>query len=414
MMKLPVFILTLLLILLLMTACQEEALPTLIDLDATETVVNATAIAAATASVPTITPTQVTPTFPPTFTPTDEPTATPTNVVTPTPEGFSEEGTIYYIYNDDAIASVHGDGTNNEILITFGVGSEISDLSASPDGELLSFVADGSGSAREVFVASRDGSYIQQVSCLGLPDVWEPTWTPDGQSLVFYASQFPDGPRDIYMADFAGSNDCPSGNNQRLLIALGSTEAGGFTWNADQSKLFFGNNSIYVYDVPTTETYQLTQAGAYGPDSSMIHSLTEDRLYFLKTVRERGTGNIGTAFVIVREPSVRPDRPLGVDGALIYATDLIFSSDFNYILIPTNDSIYVYDAIINSNRRLLSGLRAAPDGTFSPDERYIAYTALDLQNSVEQIYVTDLTASNSDQLTTNPEGTIQDLIWLEG
>jgi len=171
---------------------------------------------------------------------------------------------------------------------------------------------------------------------------------------------------------------------------------------------------MFVYDVASTEIYQLTQAGAYGPDSAMIHSWADERLYYLKTVRESGTGNIGTAFVVIRQPSVRPDRPLAVEGALIYATDLVFSRDNDYVLIPTEDGLFVYDAEINSTQRILTGLRASPNGTFSPDARQIAYTALDPRTSVEQVFITDFTASLSDQLTTNPEGTITDMVWLEG
>jgi len=400
-------------IMMLLAACQQEqALPTQIDLSGSQTAQFVTAQAA----LPTITPTSRIPTLPPTFTPTPIPSATPTDpadVPTATPPGFSEGGRIFYIYNDDTIASVTADGAENEIVVNFGVGSRINDLTASPDGTLLTFVAQAGGSAREVFVSSPDGSYLQQISCLGFPDVRQPTWTPDGTAITFFAAQFPDGPRDIYIANLAGSNNCPDGNNQRLLITLGSADAADLTWNPDQSRLFYGNNSVFVYDAESALSYKLTQAGAYGVDTALHYNSRSERFYYLKTVRT-DNGDIGRSLIIVQNIN-EPERPLGGgQGLLLFANDLIPSKDNNWLLITTRSELYILDVLSNANQRILSGLRAAPDATFAPDSNQIAYTALDPVSSVEQIFITNRTASISKQLTNNPEGTITDLVWLEG
>lgn len=404
---------SIIIMIMVLVGCQQESpLPTQIDLSGSQTAQFVTAQAA----LPTITPTSRIPTLPPTFTPTPIPSSTPTDaadVPTPTPEGFSQNGTIFYIYNDDSIASVSGDGAENEIIINFGVGSRINDLTASPDGTLLTFVAQAGGSAREVFVSSPDGSYLQQISCLGYPDVRQPTWTPDGTAITFFAAQFPDGPRDIYIADLAGSNDCPAGNNQRLLVTLGSMEAADLEWNSNQSRLFFANNSVFVYDVEANRTYKLTQAGAFGFDTALHYNPRNQRFYYLKTVRAEN-GDIGRALIIVQDTD-EPERPLGGgQGLLLFANDLIPSPDDNWLLITTRNELFLLDVLSNANQRILGGLRAAPDATFAPDSNQIAYTGLDPVSGVEQIFLTNRTASVSKQLTDNPEGTISDLVWLEG
>ena len=145
-------------ILLALAACQEEdgealVVPTQFDLAMAQTSDAATAIYEATLYAPTPVPTSVRPTLPPTYTLVSTPTEmTPTVLPETAPESDDTSGSIYFVYNNDSIIAVSGDGLRAEFIYTVGMGIPIEHLTPSPDGEFLAFVAPGSGSAREVWI----------------------------------------------------------------------------------------------------------------------------------------------------------------------------------------------------------------------------------------------------------------------
>ena len=149
-----------LLIVICAAACQPQAasqvLPTVMGADSP-------IAAAPTATVPL--PTNQAPTLPATWTPSPEPTLIPSDTPSPTPEAKTEgSGHLFYIFNGDSVVRLAADGTSEELIL---VGNAPADLELSPDGTLLAYTAQGSGSAREVYVSNLDGTYTQQVSCLG-------------------------------------------------------------------------------------------------------------------------------------------------------------------------------------------------------------------------------------------------------
>ncbi len=396
-----------------LVACQAPpSLPTEISLEQFSTELAATSQTA----LPTSTPTRSAPTLPPTFTPTTEPSPTPTETslpLTPTPPNFSAEGYLYYVYNGDAIISVLPDGRNSALIYTFGVGRPIQDLSASPDGQLLAFVGPGAGSGREVYVMSRDGTYLQQISCLGYGEVRQPIWTRNGRSLVFLAAASPGGTRDIYIADFVGSNACPSGNNQRLLVPVNNAQARDLTWNEDGTRLFYSNGPIFVADIaaggPPTP---ITLPGGFGPDYAPAHSPTEPNLYFLRPIDTVGTGRQGSALVSIFNTRALPDRPIAPLGTPLYAQRLLWSADGQFLLIMTDRELLVINTANGSTRAIVENLAMPPLAAFSPDNSAIAYTAMGESSAIPQIWRVERLDGIIRQVTNHPEGTIEGLLWL--
>src|SRR5262245_28691915 len=72
----------------------------------------------------------------------------------------------------------------------------------SPDGRRIAFTSDRSGSL-QLFVADIDGSNVRQLKLgLGVRDVYEPVWSPDGGRIAFGALDLSHGvTRNLYVID---------------------------------------------------------------------------------------------------------------------------------------------------------------------------------------------------------------------
>lgn len=420
--------LLLLILIGLLTACQSaDPLPTQIQLDQA---VASPSVADTSSPSEDMTPSVVSATqtatprptrssnLPPTFTPT--PSETPdavavTDLPSPTPQGYNQRGLIYYLYNGDSVAQVNGDGTNNDIFLTFGVGLPLSDLRLAPDESLLSFVAPGGGSAREVYVSTLDGSYVQQVSCLGYSQVLAPIWTPDSQSLTFYAAQLPTSSGNIFSANVAGSGNCPQDNNQRILLEIQSPDYRDAAYNLPGTYLFYagGGLPVYALDMSTLDRSVLVHDLGFGPNFRVAHHPTENRLAVLMTQFDRETGERPGALVLVNDTLTLPEDGIRSEGVNYAARDIRWSPQGTYLLVVSEDNLYyLEDQRVNVVFDTpLDATTAPEDAVFSFDETQIAYTMRDA-NGVEQIFVYDLAAGTTTQLTFNPEGTIEDLLWI--
>jgi hypothetical protein len=392
----------LIVLIVLLAACQgpEEPLPTLAEVDAILTDI---------APSPTRT-------LPPTFTPTDTPTPEPTFTPVPTlalDDSANDPGWLYYIYNGDSIARITGEGQSSEIVVTFGVDQPISDLTISPDETLLAYVGPAGGGIREVYVSSLDGTYTQKISCLRYPDVREPLWTPDGQALVFLASATPNGPRDVYIANFIGSNECPTGNNQRLLVPLASANLRDLTISPDGERLFYSNGGIYLFYVhETVAPFQLTLPSGFGPDFSPKHSpVDNNRLFYLRSARDQTTGEQGGALVLLTDTTTIPEQPISLLGAPFYADRLVWKSDGTALYMASSDELWDVNPRNGSAGSLIKGLLMSPEIAASPVSSRVAFSASD-SNGVHQIFVFDPDSASRQPITAHPEGTIADLHWI--
>jgi len=394
---------------------QDDTLPTLVDLNATN---EAVAISATeTAIAPTAT--SLRPTLPPTFTPTVEllPSETPLPTldpnVSPTPEGYNEAGTIYYNYNGDSIARVFPDGTGNEIIMTFGVDQPITDLTASPDGRLLAFVAPAGGSAREVWVTNRDGSYLQQVSCLGYNSVTSPSFAPDSNRIAFFAAPLATTDKALYVADFAGSNDCPTGNNQQLLFPVSTTFTGDIAWNSSQTMIYYNAGGTFIYDFGTRASYVITRTTGFSSDFGATYDYDSNQFAYLQYRRDLTTGIEGGSVIVIDDADTfRAEYEINRQD--VYAHDVAFGEDNESVIYVTRDEIVSYEYTTTSRFTIRDEL-ANPLFDLAPNQRDYIYTDIDPETGVVQIYRSNrIDQRELEQVTSNPEGQIISILWLGG
>lgn len=395
----------------------EEALPTLAGVAPTPTPEPPTPIATATRSLQAVLP----PTFTPTPTATETPTPTPSETATGAPAGARPDGTIYYIYNDDAIIAQSGDGNASDLIMTFGVGVRISDLQANADGTLLTFVGKGNGSAREVYVMNRDGTYLQQISCLGMEDVRAPKWTPDGLSLTWYAAPDAQKGGSLYIASFAGSNACPTGNDQRILLPFNTLTFGDYVLNSAQDTVFYSvGGDLMAYDVASGLAVSAVNVRTYPVQRTLLLHPNDGSLLFfrLATATQQGEINPQTFFLSDTyaeaeriEPSVpRAYLPSGLPSGVFSAT---FSPDGVFLAGATREVIFLRDSRNGSIQPLVSNLRTAPQLAFSPDSTRLAYIAPD-RNGITQLLAVTLRTTQTRTLTRLTEGSITNPVWLAG
>lgn len=385
-------------------ACQpqapssNQALPTVMD-------------ASAPTASPTLLPTDQAPTLPATWTPSPEPTLIPSDTPTPTTEAKTQgSGHIFYVFNGDSVVRLSADGVSEELIL---VGNAPADLSLSPDGTLLAYTAEGSGSAREVFVSNLDGTYTQQVSCLGFARTVDPTWSPDGKTLIFAASQTPNGTIGIYSATFAGSGGCPTDNHQHLLTQLGQTTAGEFSWSGDGVMVFFSSNALYGINMATEVLFPpLTQPTGYGPDFSPAHSPRSPQLLYLKTKFDDKTGIKSGAIYQINSAQIATPPLKELAGAPFQAQGLRWNADGDFLAVAGARDVWIQDQQSNTSVQIVTDANFYPQPVFSPDAALVAYVdgaagAL----TIQQIFIVGRDGENKTQITFHKEGTISDLNW---
>ncbi len=393
------------------TACQpstpteQSALPTMMDANAiaTDGAATVTAEAALIAS-------SQPPTLPPTWTPSPEPIQLPTETSIPTATPILGQGNLYYIFNGDSIVRLAADGSSEQLIL---VGGAPSDLHLSPDGTLLIYVAQGNGSAREVFVSNLDGTYTQEVSCLGFSRVIAPTWSPDSKSVVFAASQSLNGALGIYLAGIAGSGQCPTGNNQHLIVQTELNGLNQFTWRPDGTQVFFDSDVIYGVDVINGVLYPpLTATTGYGPDFSPVYNPLAAELYYLKTIRDDQTGEKGGKIYHIEADDLESLPLQEMGGEPIFARSLLWSADGGFLAITTEQDVRVQDKKSNTSVLVVEGSNFFPQPTFSPDAGFVAYVDAGRGSpTISQVFTVERDGSNRTQITTHQEGTISDLNW---
>lgn len=428
-MRLRLFIL--LLVMTLLAACDSTSPPPL-PTSALDAQATAAALAADSTeeAIATTTPNfSGRPTLPPPPTATLSPTPTATEIIlpTPTPQGFSSLGTIYYIYNTDSIAAVPADDSRPEELIVRFPGGRISDLSASPDGQYLVYVANGVGSAREVFVSSRDGTYTQQVSCLGFGRVLSPVWQPGGDLIAFLASQTETSVMNIYVARLAGAGNCPADNGQALLFSLerpeqsaegtilvGGLAASDLVWSSDGTRLFYNDDDLFMFALESGTSHLLSEATGFGPEFGLAYSPREEMLYFLHSTRETVAEGLAEMWRV--DVSQLADGGTAVPYGLGFtARYLHWSADGSFMVFANNRAIYLYNSTTSGSNALAPVPSYPPSPVFSPDAQHLAWVGVLPENpAVLQIFVSPHSDFAPVQITAHTEGTISDLIWLAG
>jgi WD40 repeat protein len=323
------------------------------------------------------------------------------------------QGRLYYIYNDDSIAVVNDDGTNNSIVVTLGVGQSISEYALSPDLTRIAFVAPGAGSGREVYTSDIYGTDIQKMSCLGYADVRGVTWTPDGTQIVFFAAPTSADAGDIYIMQSTNGQGCPNSNSMRILAPIQARDFRSMTFNRPGSLLYYagGGGSIFIWDMATNARYLASAEPAFGPDASPRQNPTSDALVFLRQSL-KGTVYVGSLSRI-EDSTILPEPPIQRLGEAYDESvlDLRWSEDGTLLLMMTAANIVYLDTTTSRQATLpVSGLRLPEAAAASRDA--IAYTAYDAQNVI-QIYIYDLNREETRQVTQNPDGILRSITWVE-
>ena len=385
-------------------------------LSATAATATVTTTATATATTTSIAQ-RVGPTLPPTYTPTASPTPFASDTPTPQPEGFSPDGTLYYIYNDDTIMRLAADGSQQTAIRTFA-GSRISDLTPSPDGTILAFVAPGRGTAREIWATSRDGNWLQQITCLNYEELHSLDWTPDSQSIVFFGAQTPDGPFRIYAANWIGANDCPFGNRQRVVYRQEIERPGGLSYSHDARYLAFSDGLTHVLDLRTqTVSSALTTSTGFGRDFALAFSPADSELLaYIRPGRSAPGARIsGTALGIRLDLAADPLRATSDFDAGNAIQDIAWNPDGNTLLTSTDDSVFVFDVRRRVGSAVIIGTAHSPRAVFSPSGERIAYVDAGADGSGPQVHITNIGGTNRAQVSSHEEGnSISDLMWLPG
>lgn len=394
-----------LLLIVLLAACSgaPAELPTQVSLaDAA-----AAAAETATANAPTATPTSRIPTLPPTFTPTDAPTATMTPLATTPAPRPGRVGEVIMIANGGAIVSVETASGNNDVLHAQAGGLRA--LAASPDGSQLAYLAPVEA-ATEVFVISRTQPVPRRLSCLGLSDLRDPTWTPDGSALTVYALPTSEQPGGIYQIGL--DNNCPAAEAQSLLVDVQSEDWRGMAWNQAGDLLFYaaGERPIYAYSLSDQVSVPVTLPSGFGPDFAPRHNPDGDQLAYLGTMRDPVSGALGGALHFIDDTTAMPE-PIGRMGTPYNAEDLRWSADGSALVLLTPDNLALIDLRTLSTEFLFNTPRLILDVAFSPDGAALAYAALD-ERAIAQVYMIDLASGRQTQLTNNSVGTINSVVWV--
>jgi Tol biopolymer transport system component len=363
---------------------------------------------AMTASAP-ASPASGLPTLPPTWTPSPSPLAPTATSVVATPTSSANRGLIFFIFNGDSIAWLAPDGSAEDLL---RVGGTPADLSAAPDGSLLAYTAQGNGSAREVFVTSPDGTYNQQVSCLGFARVLKPTWSFDSQTLAFAASQTPEGSLGIYTANVNNSAECPVGNNQRQVAQLEDNRVYSIAWTPAADWLFFSHGVISAVNLKDgTFHADLIPSSGYGPNLSLAHNPITDSLVYLKAERDNRSGQVGGTVYTVNMANF--DGQLQeYRGAQLLARSLEWSKDGRFLLVGTERDVWVQDEQTGSSRAITQKGNFDPQPAISPDGEWVAYVDGGRDKlTVPQVFVMTRNGENPTPISFHQEGTITDLVW---
>lgn len=347
------------------------------------------------------------PTFTPTVLPTTEPaTPQPTRPATdPTPAPAS--GTLYYLRDQQMVMAQPLDGSAARVVRDFGFGAAVTDMMLSPDEQLLAVVAPAAD-AYEVYVLSLDGSYLQQVSCLGLSVVRLPAWTPDSTTLTWYAASSPDDPGNIYRATLAGSGRCPADNQQAVLVRMPSATFAGMVWNlSGDTLLYTRDDNLNEFDPITQATTVLAYGSGYGPNQRPRLSVLGEAGFLAGVVS--ATGKLMTSASVntdVLFPGQRQTLATNLPASL---TDVRWSPDGSFLLGVGTDQLALWQRTNGNVRPLIADL-SDPLAVFVGNTR-LAYTVAD-RRGVQQWGLLDIASGQTTVFSRNEGGSISDPFWV--
>ncbi|MGZ8614531.1 MAG: hypothetical protein ACXWX4_07610 [Actinomycetota bacterium] len=252
--------------------------------------------------------------FDPDWVATSEPIAsTPAWTPPPLPDlgepGTATVGQILYAAEVEGIEDLFAidPRTGERTNLTADLVSQFSP-SWSPDRSQIAFGAyDDLSRTSGVYVMGADGSDLRQVGADGS----NPDWRPDGETIAFVAG---DG-RVMFVA--------PDGTGLR---ESGFAGARSVSWAPDGERLAIAvDGNVFVGNVTTGETQQLTSSGSPGSDYEVAWSPTSDTIAFTRARDVYVVGADGTGLM-----NLTPGGGGGYDRSPAWSPDgaeLVFASD---------------------------------------------------------------------------------------
>ena len=238
----------------------------------------------------------------------------------------------------------------------------------SPDGKTIAFVSSRSGS-REVWVSKADGSNAVRITNFAGPMVGHPSWSRDGQWIIFHAR--PEGPTDIFAVPAAG------GPTKR--ITTNSWEDHYPTYSHDGRSIFFSSRrsgQMQIWRMPADggPAVQITTAGAsHNPSES-----ADGKKVYYHVLRDPGEiWSIpveGGEAVKVTGPTQRFPVGFAVTAEGVYYGPPPHAGDQRFVRF-FNFSTGQDSPVAIANRPFHSGM------SVSPDSRYILFDEYDESGS---------------------------------
>jgi Tol biopolymer transport system component len=142
----------------------------------------------------------------------------------------------------------------------------------SPDGTKIAFVST-EGGRPHLFVMNADGSGARQVSSLLSHDGSRPSWSADGRRIAFAGARTPKDDLDIYLVDVESGKARPVG-------ATGADEYEP-AWSPDGSSiLFYKGGHVWGMDAKGRDAKRLTHTGT-ADDSEYQPAWSPDGAHFV-------------------------------------------------------------------------------------------------------------------------------------